>query len=280
MQRGRATAASCGDARGGWCAARAERARALRATRPSHAPRRLQLCARRWGPSEGYGALAGAGAGRASEVALESTGVRGLPATFELERVQCTGASALQWPALSPPVGRCVAAARSGSRLSRAGHAACCGGRSRRLLDGSVANAGGRGAVGELCSRVGALTAIGVSCCSGGYQPTTPSFGRRWPHVALALSTHGSQPPLTADLSGVERPAAGGARARALMAPWGVFTSRRFRIRLRVDRRVCDVRGLEALGASPTGGGQPPRVVSIIYECNMGVSSPETRRGP
>jgi hypothetical protein len=45
VQRGRATAASCGDARGGWCAAQAERARPLRAACPSHAPRSLATAA-------------------------------------------------------------------------------------------------------------------------------------------------------------------------------------------------------------------------------------------
>ena len=53
--------------------------------------------ARHWDPSESGGALAGAGAGRASEVALESTGLRALSATFELDFVQCADASSLQW---------------------------------------------------------------------------------------------------------------------------------------------------------------------------------------
>ena len=54
------------------------------------------ISARRWDPSESGGALAGAGAGRASEVALESTDLRALAATFELDRVPCAAASALQ----------------------------------------------------------------------------------------------------------------------------------------------------------------------------------------
>ena len=56
-----------------------------------------------------------------------------------------------------------------------------------------MANAGGGGAVGVLCSRVGALTAIGVFCCSTTLHAPKPPPGR--PVAPAALATRHSHSP-------------------------------------------------------------------------------------